>query len=597
MIQDGCCNWKAIYIYCNMKTKFFHLIHSLCIISVLTACSNNENQTTTPDSPGNSEKPEWYYAGGQLGTSYLTTSNAFEQPTEPVESSEEMSQRFKNGEQLFEKMYMNNHSGVRKGLGPAYVRSSCIHCHPGYGHGKRNASGAFQTTTIGNGCLLVVYNPDTDGYVSWLTGMPQGHATQPFKAPLDESKVIIEWKKYTDEWGNKFPDGESYDLEYPEVTLAPDAVYAKNKGIISSLGNYKVLLESTIGIYGTGLLDAISDEDLKAQYAKEEQDGYMQNGLNEAFFKNGEWVKQYSNTKVTDVNPDFTDKGELHPFRFTYALSRGPLQDAAGANAMWNITNVTRSNRRYHYLDTYFANAEGEDKTVYGGSSWVKASANDPEVQAGYQAYIEEADSKKNHPTWHANDYSDKEQVAKAIASYLTSKELDVEMDDEDFIDFMVWHRGLAVPAVRNINDADVRKGKELFAQIGCAYCHRPSWKTGDDTFYDPNGFFAKGDNRLPRYPNQTIWPYSDLVQHKLHMENDIRTGWCRTTPLWGRGLHQMCTGSSTSDRLHDNRARNVIEAIMWHGNKKSDARMTVEKFRNLSKEERDAIVKFIDSI
>ena len=580
-----------------MKTKFFHLIHSLCIISVLTACSDNENQTTTPDSPGNSEKPEWYYAGGQLGTSYLTTSNAFEQPTEPVESSEEMSQRFKNGEQLFEKMYMNNHSGVRKGLGPAYVRSSCIHCHPGYGHGKRNASGAFQTTTIGNGCLLVVDNPDTDGYVSWLTGMPQGHATQPFKAPLDESKVIIEWKKYTDEWGNKFPDGESYDLEYPEVTLAPDAVYAKNKGIISSLGNYKVLLESTIGIYGTGLLDAISDEDLKAQYAKEEQDGYMQNGLNEAFFKNGEWVKQYSNTKVTDVNPDFADKGEQHPFRFTYALSRGPLQDAAGANAMWNITNVTRSNRRYHYLDTYFANAEGEDKTVYGGSSWVKASANDPEVQAGYQAYIEEADPKKNHPTWHANDYSDKEQVTKAIASYLTSKELDVEMDDEDFIDFMVWHRGLAVPAVRNIDDADVRKGKELFAQIGCAYCHRPSWKTGDDTFYDPNGFFAKGDNRLPRYPNQTIWPYSDLVQHKLHMENDIRTGWCRTTPLWGRGLHQMCTGSSTSDRLHDNRARNVIEAIMWHGNKKSDARMTVEKFRNLSKEERDAIVKFIDSI
>lgn len=580
-----------------MKTKFLYLINSLFVASAITACSDNENQYVPSDNPGNNEKPEWYYTGGQLGTAYLTTSNALEQPTEPIEANEEMSQRFKNGEQLFEKMYMNNHSGVRKGLGPAYVRSSCIHCHPGYGHGKRNPAGAFQTTSIGNGCLLVVYNPDTDGYVSWLTGMPQGHATQPFKAPLDESKVIIEWKKYTDEWGNKFPDGESYDLEYPEVTLAADAVYAKNEGVISSLGNYKVLLESTIGIYGTGLLDAISDDDLKAQYAKEEQDGYMQNGLNEAFFKNGEWVKQYSNTKVTDVNPDFSDKGEQHPFRFTYALSRGPLQDAAGANAMWNITNVTRSNRRYHYLDTYFASASGEDKTVYGGSSWVKASANDPEVQAGYQSYIEEVDPDKNHPTWHADDYTDKTQVARAIAAYLTSQELDVEMDDEDFIDFMVWHRGLAVPAARNVEDPDVIKGKELFEQIGCAYCHRPSWTTGDDNFYDPNGFFTKGDSRLPRYPNQTIWPYSDLVQHKLHMENDIRTGWCRTTPLWGRGLHQMCTGSTTADRLHDNRARNVIEAIMWHGNAKSDARMTVEKFRNLSKAERDAIVKFIDSI
>lgn len=580
-----------------MKTKFLYLINSLFVASAITACSDNENQYVPSDNPGNNEKPEWYYTGGQLGTAYLTTSNALEQPTEPIEANEEMSQRFKNGEQLFEKMYMNNHSGVRKGLGPAYVRSSCIHCHPGYGHGKRNPAGAFQTTSIGNGCLLVVYNPDTDGYVSWLTGMPQGHATQPFKAPLDESKVIIEWKKYTDEWGNKFPDGESYDLEYPEVTLAADAVYAKNEGVISSLGNYKVLLESTIGIYGTGLLDAISDDDLKAQYAKEEQDGYMQNALNEAFFKNGEWVKQYSNTKVTDVNPDFSDKGEQHPFRFTYALSRGPLQDAAGANAMWNITNVTRSNRRYHYLDTYFASASGEDKTVYGGSSWVKASANDPEVQAGYQSYIEEVDPDKNHPTWHADDYTDKTQVARAIAAYLTSQELDVEMDDEDFIDFMVWHRGLAVPAARNVDDPDVIKGKELFEQIGCAYCHRPSWTTGDDNFYDPNGFFTKGDSRLPRYPNQTIWPYSDLVQHKLHMENDIRTGWCRTTPLWGRGLHQMCTGSATADRLHDNRARNVIEAIMWHGNTKSDARMTVEKFRNLSKAERDAIVKFIDSI
>lgn len=580
-----------------MKTKFLYLINSLFVASAITACSDNENQYVPSDNPENNEKPEWYYTGGQLGTAYLTTSNALEQPTEPIEANEEMSQRFKNGEQLFEKMYMNNHSGVRKGLGPAYVRSSCIHCHPGYGHGKRNPAGAFQTTSIGNGCLLVVYNPDTDGYVSWLTGMPQGHATQPFKAPLDESKVIIEWKKYTDEWGNKFPDGESYDLEYPEVTLAADAVYAKNEGVISSLGNYKVLLESTIGIYGTGLLDAISDDDLKAQYAKEEQDGYMQNGLNEAFFKNGEWVKQYSNTKVTDVNPDFSDKGEQHPFRFTYALSRGPLQDAAGANAMWNITNVTRSNRRYHYLDTYFASANGEDKTVYGGSSWVKASANDPEVQAGYQSYIEEVDPDKNHPTWHADDYTDKTQVARAIAAYLTSQELDVEMDDEDFIDFMVWHRGLAVPAARNVEDPDVIKGKELFEQIGCAYCHRPSWTTGDDNFYDPNGFFTKGDSRLPRYPNQTIWPYSDLVQHKLHMENDIRTGWCRTTPLWGRGLHQMCTGSTTADRLHDNRARNVIEAIMWHGNTKSDARMTVEKFRNLSKAERDAIVKFIDSI
>ena len=87
------------------------------------------------------------------------------------------------------------------------------------------------------------------------------------------------------------------------------------------------------------------------------------------------------------------------------------------------------------------------------------------------------------------------------------------------------------------------------------------------------------------------------MVQHKLHMESDIRTGWCRTTPLWGRGLHQRVTGSPTADRLHDCRARTTMEAIMWHGNAQSDTRKTVEAFRELSKEDRDAIITFLDAI
>ncbi|MDE5906038.1 MAG: hypothetical protein K2G66_00140, partial [Alistipes sp.] len=85
--------------------------------------------------------------------------------------------------------------------------------------------------------------------------------------------------------------------------------------------------------------------------------------------------------------------------------------------------------------------------------------------------------------------------------------------------------------------------------------------------------------------------------QHRLFMKNDIRTGWCRTTPLWGRGLHRKCTGSAEADRLHDCRARTVVEAIMWHGAAESDARRSVENFRELSKADRDAVVKFIDAI
>nr|MCR4860745.1 hypothetical protein [Bacteroidales bacterium] len=51
-------------------------------------------------------------------------------------------------------------------------------------------------------------------------------------------------------------------------------------------------------------------------------------------------------------------------------------------------------------------------------------------------------------------------------------------------------------------------------------------------------------------------------------------------------------------DRLHDCRARNVVESIMWHAySKESDAYGSAEKFYNLSKSDRDAVVKFIESI
>ena len=167
------------------------------------------------------------------------------------------------------------------------------------------------------------------------------------------------------------------------------------------------------------------------------------------------------------------------------------------------------------------------------------------------------------------------------------------EMSADKFYDFMVWHRGLAIPRARNLNDARVQQGKKVFNEIGCASCHRPSWKTGSDNYWTPNMI---ADKKLPRYANQTIYPYSDMMQHKLYMINDIHGSWCRTTPLWGRGLAGV-NGSGT-ERLHDCRARNEIEAIMWHAySKNSHAYNAALKFYNLSKADRDAVVMFLRSI
>lgn len=533
----------------------------LAILLAAAACA--EKNGTVPETP---EDTSWIavetYAGGELGTTFNRSASAFEDPAPAVEQAG-MEYDFKQGEYFFERTFTQNTEPF-DGLGPLYLRASCLDCHPGYGHGKRMER--YRWNDYGNGYLLVLYDPSDNSYLTSLTGMPQTQAVAPFKAPLDETKISIEWKEYTDEWGNEFPDGEKYSLIYPEVTIPADAYYvpilSKNGELDAS--EVGIRLESTIGIYGSGLIDAIPDDSLLVQYQKEEAMGLP---LNPAIYAGGQWQSQYSNTRQGD--------GEKHPFRYTYALSRGAVQDGPGANAIWNITNVTRSDRRYHYMTAAYA---------------TKAS-QDPEVQAEFYNYFPEyrtdAGVEKDIYNYLMGEYKDEDGNTVAV--------VDAEMNDEDYVDFMVWHRGLAVPAARDLDDPVVQRGRKLFREIGCATCHRPSWKTGADELNDPNNFFSHGDSRLPKYPYQTIWPYSDFVQHQLKMVNDIRGGWCRTTPLWGRGLSQICSGHQ--DRLHDCRARNVIEAIMWHGGSGSDARKSTEAFRELTADDRNAIVAFINAI
>jgi CxxC motif-containing protein (DUF1111 family) len=65
-----------------------------------------------------------------------------------------------------------------------------------------------------------------------------------------------------------------------------------------------------------------------------------------------------------------------------------------------------------------------------------------------------------------------------------------------------------------------------------------------------------------------------------------------RTPPLWGIGLIPDVNGHSFL--LHDGRARNVLEAILWHGGEAEEARHQVLK---MSRQERQALVKFVESL
>ena len=536
---------------------------------------------------------EWY-PGGVLGTTEKASYSAAAPAVEHIAGMEE---DFNTGEDLFEHLYTFEQA-PRKGLGPAWVRNGCIYCHPSYGHGKRQSN--YRANTIGNGYLLVIYHPDNNAYISEVTGMPQTQAMTPFKAPIDENQISIEWKNVTAMESGipmQFADGETYSLIYPEVRIPQSAFNTDPKP-----ENYEVRLESTIGIYGTGLLDAISDEDMREQYRKEAP--YVE--LNPAMWDkaaNDFAASAYYKAPYNDLG---TFRGTHGPVkRFTYAMTRGSLQDGAGANAIWNITNVTRSDRHYLYSSPAWANAQSQDPEVI---SYIKEHGADVTsiLHPYYADGTDEGIAERVKEILSVTSIAAKPTFDKYLfngAPYLGEE----EMSDKQYYQFMVWHRGLAVPAARDLNDSDVKRGKQLFTEIGCTQCHRPSWTTGDDNMWvdasiksyaNTNNLAHDGDytKLLPKYPKQTIWPYTDMVQHRLFMLNDIRTGWCRTTPLWGRGLSRQLTGAD--DRLHDCRARTEIEAIMWHGySKQSDAYESTLRFFNLKKSDRDAIVKFIRSI
>lgn len=548
---------------------------ALLVGATLFSCHENESPdnkitddyTFVGKAVGNFLPEEWY-PGGELGTTMNTGASCYEDETQAIEKAD-LSAAFKRGEMLFEHDFTQTSTASFGGLGPAYVRTSCIHCHPGYGHGKRQNT--YNADIRGNGYLLVVYHP-TDGangddgpYISEVTGMPQTKAVEPFLPPVDESGIHLSWEKVANMESGipmTFPDGERYELIYPEITIDQSAFNTNPKPT-----NYAVRLESTIGLYGTGLLDAISEEDIKAQYQKE--------------------------APHVELNPNFWDKnandwaagawytladGTKKIKRFTYAMTRASLQDGPGANAMWNIPNVSRSDRSKLYTTT----------------AWATAMSENPQV-------IEKI--KKDPKSPYYNDGTDA-GIAAAVKALLDPKtnqfdnayhNFKPEMSDNNFWQFMVWHRGLAVPRARDLHNPQVQRGKDVFNQIGCASCHRAKWTTSADNYWAP-AVIVNNNLSLPKYPNQTIYPYTDMLQHRLYMKNGIHGSWCRTTPLWGRGLSMVNTGAE--DRLHDCRARNEIEAIMWHAySKKSDAYNSALKFYNLPKADRDAVVKFLQSI
>ena len=159
------------------------------------------------------------------------------------------------------------------------------------------------------------------------------------------------------------------------------------------------------------------------------------------------------------------------------------------------------------------------------------------------------------------------------------------EVSDEKLATVTFYTRTLAVPARRRVREPETDRGEALFTSLGCASCHTPEQRSGPA--------------EVEALTDQTFRPYTDLLLHDMgegladHRPDHDASGteW-RTAPLWGVGL--VPTVNDHTRYLHDGRARNLTEAVLWHG---GEAEPAQRRFTELKAADRRALLAFLESL
>jgi CxxC motif-containing protein (DUF1111 family) len=125
-----------------------------------------------------------------------------------------------------------------------------------------------------------------------------------------------------------------------------------------------------------------------------------------------------------------------------------------------------------------------------------------------------------------------------------------------------------------------------MFHEAGCPACHTPRHVT-------------RVDPERPELSGQSIRPFTDLLLHDMgpgladgRPEGRATGQEWRTPPLWGIGLTSVVSGHARF--LHDGRARNLLEAILWHG---GEAEASKQRVVRMTRGERDALLAFLGSL
>ena len=221
-----------------------------------------------------------------------------------------------------------------------------------------------------------------------------------------------------------------------------------------------------------------------------------------------------------------------------------------------------------------------ERNMKYMGLSGYKAQHADLTVELGFSSDLGVTNDRFPH------------EVAEG-QSQIPASNYGIQVSTKDMAAVDFYLHALGVPARRAVNNPVVQEGEELFYLAKCHLCHTPTLHT------QPGGVQLIDGTRVPWLGSQLIHPYTDYLLHDMGPElgddysqfNASGDEW-RTTPLWGAGLQEVVNGHSNF--LHDGRARNFTEAIMWHGGEGDVSR---QKFSKMSKEKRETLIMFLRSL
>ncbi len=156
---------------------------------------------------------------------------------------------------------------------------------------------------------------------------------------------------------------------------------------------------------------------------------------------------------------------------------------------------------------------------------------------------------------------------------------------------FAMFMRFLAAPSASpdTPGGADsIGRGRQLFANVGCGYCHTPQLKTGNAS--------------VVALRAQPVNLYSDIALHHMgpRLADGIEQGGAlgdefRTAPLWGVGQRVFF--------LHDGRTSDLAQAIAAHssnGNNQfapSEANRVVNIYEGLSERSKQDVLNFVRSL